>query len=154
MVKGEIRRVGVIDEDWLAEIIARYKDTDGFTANQMTKNVYNAMIKAEGKRLYDEIIRTSKRLRHGKPIYLIGVTNNKGTSITKLLRDGYELAARLTNQPLLGYWVHKIDGPYLDAVIATQFIKEAEAIQEGKKNGQRGIFRLWPDGISRSILFD
>lgn len=151
MVKGEIRKVGKIDEDWLAEIVARYKDSDGFTANPSTKHVYNAMIIAEGKRLYDELIRTSRYLKAGPPIYLIAIINNRGAKINNLLREGYKEASRLTDQPLFGYWLTEKKIPYLDAVIAAQYINRAMAKREGRKYDQEKIFELRADGSNDTI---
>ena len=140
-----------IDEGWLTLILAKNRHKRGFTANQVTRTVYDVSVIRECSGLYSDLVNTSKKLKAGPPIYLIGVTNHMGTNIDELLKKGYRLAAKLTNQPLLGYWIHETAGPFLDAVIADQFICEADAVRCGKGHEQDSILGIWQDGTHEII---
>ncbi|MDA7949702.1 MAG: hypothetical protein MPJ78_19775, partial [Hyphomicrobiaceae bacterium] len=127
-----------IDADWIAAVIAVRGSENGFTANQATRNVYNAEITEECMRLYEELVETGDCLRHGPLIYIVALTTHQGTDVDGEVEDGYREAAWLTRQPLLGYWRPKDEG-FLDAAVAVQVIREADAIDLGRDLGQEGI---------------
>ena len=142
-----------IDADWIAGIIAERGHESGFTANQATRNAYNAEIYRECLELYAELVETGTYLTSGPAIYIIATTEHSGTEVDEDIEDGYAYAAWLTNQPLLGYWRPEDVGS-LDAVMVVQVIREEDAKTLGRRLGQMDILKIWQDGECEPIDID
>ena len=124
-------------EIWIrvCTVVEMWKNLKGFTYSPKSDMVFDVENLRDGLALFQELVRNSKNFLANHTIYLIAVTCRKNTKVDDTLREGYEVVAEFSNQPLIGYWKDPKGGYYLDAVAPTQFINKEDAIRIGKRYG-------------------
>ncbi|RNJ77134.1 MAG: hypothetical protein EB829_07080 [Nitrosopumilus sp. H8] len=127
-------------------VVEMWKSLKGFTYSPKSDQVFDAYNRHEALALFLELIRGNRDFLADRWIYLIAVTCHSSTGIDDTLRRGYEMISKFSNQPMMGYWKDSRGRPYLDAVVALQFINEKDAIEAGKKHGQEFILAIKPNG--------
>lgn len=133
----------IIDD--IESAMAKWGRLGGFTFNPKTGHVFDVKVASEALALYREVIEGSDGMDLYKPIHIIAVTCNKIPRANIDLKKGYENITKLSDQPMIGYWIHGGEG-YLDAVFPAHFINSRGAIEAGKRHEQDYILRIHPDG--------
>ncbi|MDA7942327.1 MAG: hypothetical protein MPJ02_08715, partial [Nitrosopumilus sp.] len=143
---------GTSDGDQKFMILAIYRV--GFTLDPGTCLVFDAYVEEDCRTMYRLQVESDPRINVGEPLYFIGVTNNVGTKVSDQLKRAFARVSKRRRRPQIGFWRNFLGVPYLDVVIARQFISPQAAIRFGKKHGQDGILEVWADGSHEHIETD
>ena len=139
--------------DWarIAMIVAENVYRKGFTLDPGTCRLFDLAILDDRKAMYRLQVESDPGLDEGEPLYFIGVTSNIGTEVNDWLVRMFALVSKEERRPQIGFWRNPLGVPYLDVVIARQFISPQAAIRFGKRHGQAWILAVWADGHYRFI---
>lgn len=135
----------------LENVLGDLEGWEGFTWSPKSRLRYDITAMSQASAMFLELVRGSRDFRPDLPIYLIAITCNTDISINRTLRKGYEILARKTNQPLIGYWRDSLGIRYLDAVLPVQFKSGNMAVREARRHEQDYIVEVGAGGDHRHI---
>ncbi|CAI9832375.1 MAG: hypothetical protein MPI95_03940 [Nitrosopumilus sp.] len=142
--------------DWarIAMIVAENVYRKGFTLDPETCLVFDAYSEEDCRTMYRLQVESDPGIDEREPLYFIGVTNNIGTEVNDWLMRVFSLVSKKPRRPQIGFWRDRFGVPYLDVVIARQFINPQAAMEFGKRHGQEWILAVWADGSHEHIETD
>ena len=142
--------------DWarIAMIVAENVYRVGFTLDPGTCLVFDAYVEDDCRAMYQLQVESNPGINEGEPLYFIGITNNVGTKVSDQLKRAFARVSKKVRRPQIGFWRDDFGIPYLDIVIARQFINPQAAMRFGKRHGQAWILAVWADGSHEHIETD